>query len=226
MRSKNVFRTPARPDNSLTGVATLPALWDTVVIKWNDYVDKQADLGRSGARDCGAPEWQDESVPTDAQTTGRAAPWATTCLSTEEARHIGDNKGIRRERAIDIDVDPADSTDVDAITSAATALSLDVVDDTVENRTEDLAEAMGRITLDPDPAPTPRGGGTRPCRAPLAAPGRGTPWKRAPSPVSRTPLAGAADQFRERSSAGVRAARGSYTRLRVRVAGHPACGMA
>ena len=50
--------------------------------------------------------------------------------------------GIRRERAIDIDVDPADSTDVDVITSAATALSLD---DTVENRTEDLAEAMGRI---------------------------------------------------------------------------------
>ena len=34
--------------------------------KWNDYVDKQADLGRSGARDCGAPEWQDGSVPTDA----------------------------------------------------------------------------------------------------------------------------------------------------------------
>ncbi len=30
--------------------------------------------------------------------------------------------------------------------------------------------------MDPDPAPTPRGGGTRPCRAPLAAPGRGTPW--------------------------------------------------
>ena len=29
-----------------------------------------------------------------------------------QARHIGDNKGIRRERAIDIDVDPADSTDV------------------------------------------------------------------------------------------------------------------
>ena len=139
-----------------------------------------------------------------------------------QARHIGDNKGIRRERAIDIDADPADSTDVDVITSAATALSLD---DTVENRTEDLAEAIGRITLDPDPAPTPRGGGTRPCRAPLAAPGRGTPWvgagdshagsppqpppggnpcsqKRAPSPVSRTPLAGAADQFRERSSAG------------------------
>ena len=28
--------------------------------KWNDYVDKQADLGRSGARDCGAPEWQDD----------------------------------------------------------------------------------------------------------------------------------------------------------------------
>ena len=123
---------------------------------------------------------------------------------------------------IDIDLDPADSTDVDAITSAATALSLD---DTVENRTEDLAEAIGRITLGPAPAPTPRGGGTRPCRAPLAAPGRGTPWvgagdshagsppqpppggnpcsqKRAPSPVSRTPLAGAADQFRERSSAG------------------------
>ncbi|EOD37411.1 hypothetical protein EMIHUDRAFT_223811 [Emiliania huxleyi CCMP1516] len=73
-----------------------------------------------------------------------------------QARHIGDNKGIRRERAIDVDVDPADSTDVDVITSAATALSLD---DTVEN-------------------------------------------KRAPSPVSRTPLAGAADQFRERSSAG------------------------
>lgn len=139
-----------------------------------------------------------------------------------QARHIGDNKGIRRERAIDIDVDPADSTDVDVITSAATALSLD---DTVENRTEDLAEAIGRITLGPDPAPTPRGGGTRPCRAPLAAPGRGTPWvgagdshagsppqpppggnpcsqKRASSPVSRTPLAGAADQFRERSSAG------------------------
>ena len=42
-----------------------------------------------------------------------------------QARHIGDNKGIRRERAIDIDVDPADSTDVDVITSAATALSLD-----------------------------------------------------------------------------------------------------
>ena len=94
--------------------------------------------------------------------------------------------------------------------AVAAALSLDV---TVENRTEDLAEAMGRITLDPDSAPTPRGGGTRPCRAPLAAPGRGTPWvgagdshagsppqpppggnpcsqKRAPSPVSRTPLAG------------------------------------
>ena len=71
-----------------------------------------------------------------------------------QARHIGDNKGIRRERAIDIDVDPADSTDVDVITSAATALSLD---DTVEmNRTEDLAEAIGRITLGPDPAPTPR----------------------------------------------------------------------
>ena len=34
--------------------------------KWNGYVDKQADLGRSGARGCGAPEWQDESVPTDA----------------------------------------------------------------------------------------------------------------------------------------------------------------
>ena len=34
--------------------------------KWNDYVDKQADLGRSGARYCGSPEWQDESVPTDA----------------------------------------------------------------------------------------------------------------------------------------------------------------
>ena len=34
--------------------------------KWNDYVDKQADLGRSGARDCDAPEWQDESIPTDA----------------------------------------------------------------------------------------------------------------------------------------------------------------
>ena len=143
-------------------------------------------------------------------------------LPSAQARHIGDNKGIRRERAIDIDVDPADSTDVDVITSAATALSLD---DTVENRTEDLAEAIGRITLGPDPAPTPRGGGTRPCRAPLAAPGRGTPWvgagdshagsppqpppggnpcsqKRASSPVSRTPLAGAADQFRERSSAG------------------------
>ncbi|EOD34746.1 hypothetical protein EMIHUDRAFT_228253 [Emiliania huxleyi CCMP1516] len=222
--------------------------------KWNDYVDKQADLGRSGARDCGAPEWQDGSVPTDADdgessTVGDDMPingGATTIplddigdgassyaddppdspenepppsappsspkapiveqgmiwisyTPSAQARHIGDNKGIRRERAIDIDVDPADSTDVDVITSAATALSLD---DTVENRTEDLAEAMGRITLDPDPAPTPRGGGTRPCRAPLAAPGRGTPWKRAPSPVSRTPLAGAADQFRERSSAG------------------------
>ena len=90
-----------------------------------------------------------------------------------QARLIGDNRLIRRERAIDIDLDPADSTDVDAITSAATALSLE---DTVENHTEDLAEAMGRVTLDPDPAPTPRGGGTRPCRAPLAAPGRGTPW--------------------------------------------------
>ena len=245
--------------------------------KWNDYVDKQADLGRSGARGCGAPEWQDESVPTDADdgessTVGDdvvingggatipledigdgassyaddppdspedepppSAPpsppkapiveqgviWISYTPSAQ-ARHIGDNKGIRRERAIDIDVDPADSTDVDVITSAATALSLD---DTVENRTEDLAEAIGRITLGPDPAPTPRGGGTRPCRAPLAAPGRGTPWvgagdshagsppqpppggnpcsqKRAPSPVSRTPLAGAADQFRERSSAG------------------------
>jgi len=33
-------------------------------------------------------------------------------------------------------LDPADSTDVDAITSAATALSLD---DTVENQPEDLA---------------------------------------------------------------------------------------
>ncbi|EOD04519.1 Hypothetical protein EMIHUDRAFT_220995 [Emiliania huxleyi CCMP1516] len=185
--------------------------------KWNDYVDKQADLGRSGARDCDAPEWQDESIPTDADDG------ESSTVGDDVARHIGDNKGIRRERAIDIDVDPADSTDVDVITSAATALSLD---DTVENRTEDLAEAIGRITLDPDPAPTPRGGGTRPCRAPLAAPGRGTPWKRASSPVSRTPLAGAADQFRERSSAGVRAARGSYTRLRVRVAGHPACGMA
>ena len=96
------------------------------------------------------------------------------CARVAQARHIGDNKGIRRERAIDIDVDPADSTDVDVITSAATALSLD---DTVENQTEDLAEAIDRITLDPDPAPTaPRGGGTRPCRAPLAAPGRGTPW--------------------------------------------------
>ena len=52
-----------------------------------------------------------------------------------QTRHIGDSKGIRRERAIDIDLDPADSTDVDAITSAATALSLD---DTVENHTEDL----------------------------------------------------------------------------------------
>ena len=42
-------------------------------------VDKQADLGRSGARDCGAPEWQDESVPTDADdlessTVGDAMP--------------------------------------------------------------------------------------------------------------------------------------------------------
>ena len=245
--------------------------------KWNDYVDKQADLGRSGARDCDAPEWQDESIPTDADdgessTVGddvvingggttiplddigdgassyaddppdspenRPPPSAPpsppkapavehgviwiSYTPSAQARHIGDNKGIRRERAIDIDVDPADSTDVDVITSAATALSLD---DTVENRTEDLAEAIGRITLGPAPAPTPRGGGTRPCRAPLAAPGRGTPWvgagdshagsppqpppggnpcsqKRAPSPVSRTPLAGAADQFRERSSAG------------------------
>ncbi|EOD07635.1 hypothetical protein EMIHUDRAFT_218117 [Emiliania huxleyi CCMP1516] len=147
----------------------------------------------SGARDCGAPEWQDESVPTDADDG------ESSTVGDDVARHIGDNKGIRRERAIDIDVDPADSTDVDVITSAATALSLD---DTVENRTEDLAEAIGRITLGPDPAPTPRGGGTRPCRAPLAAPGRGTPWKRASSPVSRTPLADAADQFRERSSAG------------------------
>ena len=34
--------------------------------KWNGYVVKQADLGKSGVRDCGAPEWQDESVPTDA----------------------------------------------------------------------------------------------------------------------------------------------------------------
>ncbi|EOD26938.1 hypothetical protein EMIHUDRAFT_236236 [Emiliania huxleyi CCMP1516] len=48
-----------------------------------------------------------------------------TALQVLQARHIGDNKGIRRERAIDIDVDPADSTDVDVISSAATALSLD-----------------------------------------------------------------------------------------------------
>ena len=207
--------------------------------KWNDYVDKQADLGRSGARDCGAPEWQDGSAPTDADdgessTVGddvvingggttiplddigdgassyaddppdspenRPPPSAPpsppkapavehgviwiSYTPSAQARHIGDNKGIRRERAIDIDVDPADSTDVDVITSAATALSLD---DTVENRTEDLAEAIGRITLDPDSAPTPRGGGTRPCRAPLAAPGRGTPgWGPAiPMPALR-----------------------------------------
>ena len=78
--------------------------------------------------------------PVDGLTT------CTRCFYTPsaQARHIGDNKGIRRERAIDIDVDPADSTDVDVITSAAAALSLG---DTVENRTEDLAEAIGRITL-------------------------------------------------------------------------------
>ncbi|EOD17415.1 hypothetical protein EMIHUDRAFT_210105 [Emiliania huxleyi CCMP1516] len=121
--------------------------------KWNDYVDKQADLGRSGARDCDAPEWQDESIPTDADDG------ESSTVGDDVARHIGDNKGIRRERAIDIDVDPADSTDVDVITSAATALSLD---DTVENRTEDLAEAIGRITLGPDPAPTPRAAPTPP----------------------------------------------------------------
>ena len=154
--------------------------------KWNDYVDKQADLGRSGARDCDAPEWQDESIPTDADdgessTVGddvvingggttiplddigdgassyaddppdspenRPPPSAPpsqpkapvvehgviwiSYTPSAQARHIGDNKGIRRERAIDIDVDPADSTDVDVITSAATAFSLD---NTVENR--------------------------------------------------------------------------------------------
>ena len=77
----------------------------------------------------------------------------------------------------------------------------------------------------PTPPPPLGVGAPRPCRAPLAAPGRGTPWvgagdsragsppqpppggnpcsqKRAPSPVSRTPLTGAADLFRERSSAG------------------------
>ena len=174
------------------------------------------------------PDSPENEPPPSAPPSSPKAPiveqgviWISYTPSAQ-ARHIGDNKGIRRERAIDIDVDPADSTDVDVITSAATALSLD---DTVENRTEDLAEAIGRITLGPAPAPTPRGGGTRPCRAPLAAPGRGTPWvgagdshagsppqpppggnpcsqKRASSPVSRTPLAGAADQFRERSSAG------------------------
>jgi len=44
----------------------------TVVISGTTtYVDKQADLGRSGARDCGAPEWQDESIPTDADDARR-----------------------------------------------------------------------------------------------------------------------------------------------------------
>ncbi|EOD30155.1 hypothetical protein EMIHUDRAFT_203645 [Emiliania huxleyi CCMP1516] len=66
--------------------------------KWNDYVDKQADLGRSGARYCGAPEWQDESIPTDADDG------ESSTVGDDVARHIGDNKGIRRERAIDIDV--------------------------------------------------------------------------------------------------------------------------
>ncbi|EOD29952.1 hypothetical protein EMIHUDRAFT_233353 [Emiliania huxleyi CCMP1516] len=100
--------------------------------------DKQADLGRSGARDCGAPEWQDESIPTDADDG------ESSTVGDDMPINGGDNRGLRRERAIEIDLDPADSTDVDVITSAATALSLD---DTVENRTEDLAEAMGRITF-------------------------------------------------------------------------------
>ena len=75
-----------------------------------------------------------------AQVVEQGVIWISYTPSAQ-ARHIGDNRGIRRERAIDIDLVPADSTDVDAITSAATALSLE---DTVENHTEDLAEAMGR----------------------------------------------------------------------------------
>jgi len=126
----------------------------------SSYADDPPDSPVSGPPTSAPPS------PPKAPAVEQGVIWISYTPSAQ-ARHIGDNRGTRRERAIDIDLDPADSTDVDAITSAATALSLD---DTVENHTEDLAaEAMGRVTLDPDLAPTPRGGGTRPCRAPLAA---------------------------------------------------------